>query len=159
MADRGEPPEGPPGSPTGGSEDEYRSLVFDESFVRAARLQEFSAQERMEDHAPAVRSLPPRHWRTGSRAAIALILLIALAFGTAVFMGLRHPYQAPVGRRAEPLTSTVVPWRPGAPYRAEPLRPCSPRAPPHSSEKVPRASTCRRSGGRTTSRTARWRAP
>ncbi|MFE3940801.1 hypothetical protein ACFXPV_02800 [Streptomyces sp. NPDC059118] len=112
MADRGEPPEGPPGSPTGGSEDEYRSLVFDESFVRAARLQEFSAQERMEDHAPAVRSLPARHWRTGSRAAIALILLIALAFGTAVFMGLRHPYQAPVGRRAEPLTSTVVPLAP-----------------------------------------------
>ncbi|MFE6662686.1 hypothetical protein ACFVFH_03845 [Streptomyces sp. NPDC057697] len=112
MADRGEPPEGPSGSPSGGSEDEYRSLVFDESFVRAARLQEFSAQERMEDHAPAVRSLPARHWRTGSRAAIALILLIALAFGTAVYMGLRDPYQAPVGRRAGPLASTVVPLAP-----------------------------------------------
>ncbi|MFG2213704.1 hypothetical protein ACIOZL_06040 [Streptomyces sp. NPDC087769] len=112
MASRGEPPEGPPESPTGGGEDEYRSLVFDESFVRAARLQEFSAQERMEDHAPAVRSLPARRLRTGPRAAIALVLLIALAFGMAVYMGLRHPYEAPVGRRAEPLRSTVVPLAP-----------------------------------------------
>lgn len=58
MTGRGEPPEGPPDN-TGG-EDEYRSLVFDESFVRAARLQEFSAQERMGMHARAVRSLPGR---------------------------------------------------------------------------------------------------
>ncbi|MFG2627654.1 hypothetical protein [Streptomyces sp. NPDC048473] len=112
MADRGEPPEGPPESAPGGGEDEYRSLVFDESFVRAARLKEFSAQERMGDHARAVRSLPARGFRAGSKAAIALVLLIALAFGTAVYMGFRHPYQAPVGRRAEPLRSTVVPLAP-----------------------------------------------
>ncbi|MER5845853.1 hypothetical protein ABT126_01820 [Streptomyces sp. NPDC002012] len=112
MADRGEPPEGPPESAPGGGEDEYRSLVFDESFVRAARLKEFSAQERMGGHARAVRSLPARGFRAGSKAAIALILLIALAFGTAVYMGFRHPYQAPVGRRAEPLRSTVVPLAP-----------------------------------------------
>ncbi|MFB7010905.1 MULTISPECIES: hypothetical protein [unclassified Streptomyces] len=112
MADRGEPPEGPPENVPGGGEDEYRSLVFDESFVRAARLKEFSAEERMEDHAPAVRSLPPRSLRAGSRAVIALVLLIALAFGTAVYMGFRHPYTAPVGRRAEPLRSTVVPLAP-----------------------------------------------
>ncbi|MEE1812577.1 SCO2583 family membrane protein [Streptomyces sp. BE133] len=112
MADRGEPPEGPPESTPGGGEDEYRSLVFDESFVRAARLKEFSAQERMGDHARAVRSLPARGFRAGSKAAIALVLLIALAFGTAVYMGFRHPYQAPVGRRAEPLRSTVVPLAP-----------------------------------------------
>ncbi|GGV77439.1 hypothetical protein GCM10015535_10590 [Streptomyces gelaticus] len=112
MARRGEPPEGPSESPAGGGEDEYRSLVFDESFVRAARLQEFSAQERMGDHAPAVRSLPSRRLRNGPRAAIALVLLIALAFGMAVYMGLRHPYEAPVGRRAEPLRSTVVPLAP-----------------------------------------------
>ncbi|MFF2008979.1 hypothetical protein ACFVWY_07875 [Streptomyces sp. NPDC058195] len=111
MADRGEPPEGP-GNPAGGGEDEYRSLVFDESFVRAARLREFSAQERMEDHAPAVRSLPTRRWRTGPRAAVVLILLITLAFGTAVFMGLSRPYQAPTARPAEPLRSTVIPLSP-----------------------------------------------
>ncbi|MFF8911818.1 hypothetical protein ACF08M_00445 [Streptomyces sp. NPDC015032] len=112
MADRGEPPEGPPENAPGGGEDEYRSLVFDESFVRAARLKEFSAQERMGDHARAVRSLPPRSFRAGSRAAIALVLLIALAFATAVYMGFRHPYPAPVGRRAEALRSTVVPLAP-----------------------------------------------
>ncbi|MFB7913369.1 hypothetical protein [Streptomyces sp. NPDC056061] len=112
MADRGEPPEGPPENAPGGGEDEYRSLVFDESFVRAARLKEFSAQERIADHTPAVRSLPPRRFRGGSRAAIVLVLLIALAFGTAVYMGFRNPYQAPVGRKVEPLRSTVIPLAP-----------------------------------------------
>ncbi|MFF9348311.1 hypothetical protein [Streptomyces sp. NPDC014734] len=116
MADRGEPPEGPSENPPGGGgEDEYRSLVFDESFVRAARLKEFSAQERIADHTPAVRSLPPRRFKTGSRAAIVLVLLIALAFGTAVYMGFRHPYQASVGRKVEPLRSTVIPLAPIGP--------------------------------------------
>ncbi|MEU1366447.1 hypothetical protein ABZ454_09950 [Streptomyces sp. NPDC005803] len=112
MADRGDPPEGPSENGASGSEDEYRSLVFDESFVRAARLQEFSAQERMGEHARAVRSLPGRAVRNGSRAALALVVLIALAFGTAVFMGFRHPYQSPVARRTEPLRMTVVPLAP-----------------------------------------------
>ncbi|MFF1847228.1 hypothetical protein ACFVW5_29645 [Streptomyces sp. NPDC058232] len=112
MTGRGEPPEGAPEGLPGGGEDEYRSVVFDESFVRAARLQEFSAQERMGEHARAVRSLPARHFRTGSRAVIALIVLIAIAFATAVYMGLSNPYQPPVGRRAEPLRSTVIPLAP-----------------------------------------------
>ncbi|TXS35834.1 SCO2583 family membrane protein [Streptomyces sp. OR43] len=112
MADRGDPPEGPSENGASGSEDEYRSLVFDESFVRAARLQEFSAQERMGEHARAVRSLPGRSVRNGSRAALALVVLIALAFGAAVFMGFRHPYPNPVTRRAEPLRMTVVPLAP-----------------------------------------------
>ena len=64
--------------------------MFDESFVRAARLQEFSAQERMADHAPAVRRRPPLH-RGLSRQALILVLLIAVAFGTAIYMGVRHP--------------------------------------------------------------------
>lgn len=111
MTGRGEPPEGPPENPAGG-EDEYRSLVFDESFVRAARLQEFSAQERMGDHAAAVRTLPGRAARNGSRAAIALVLLVALAFATAVYIGFRNPYPPPVTRHAEPLKATVVPLAP-----------------------------------------------
>lgn len=132
MADRGDPPEGPSENSASGSEDEYRSLVFDESFVRAARLQEFSAQERMGEHARAVRSLPGRAVRNGSRAALALVVLIALAFGTAVFMGFRHPYQNPVTRRAEPLRMTVVPLAPrgvvpmrhhSRPLREQPRRP------------------------------------
>ncbi|MFD5874245.1 hypothetical protein [Streptomyces sp. NPDC060322] len=115
MTGRGEPPEGPSENPSGG-EDEYRSLVFDESFVRAARLQEFSARERMGEHARAVRSLPRRgSRRRHSRAGIALVVLIVLAFATAVYTGFRNPYPAPVGRRAEPLRTTVIPLAPQGP--------------------------------------------
>lgn len=112
MTGRGDPPEGTPDGVPGGGEDEYRSVVFDESFVRAARLQEFSARERMGEHARAVRS---RHaWaRAGaSRQAVVLILLIALAFAAAVYMGVRHPYQAPPPQTVEPLRSSVVPLAP-----------------------------------------------
>ncbi|POX39069.1 hypothetical protein C3486_20085 [Streptomyces sp. Ru73] len=112
MTGPGDPPEGTPEGAPGGGEDEYRSVVFDESFVRAARLQEFSAQERMGDHAPAVRS---RHaWSRfgGSRQALILVLLIALAFGTAIYMGVRHPYRAPDPTPAPPLRSTVIPLAP-----------------------------------------------
>ncbi|MEU1122668.1 hypothetical protein ABZ371_03570 [Streptomyces sp. NPDC005899] len=118
MTGHGEPPEGPPDDPPGG-EDEYRSLVFDESFVRAAQLQEFSAQERMGEHARAVRSLPGRGRRRRSRAAIALVVLIALAFATAVYMGFRSPYPTPVGRHAEPLRTTVVPLAPRGPVHGD----------------------------------------
>ncbi|QNE77436.1 hypothetical protein F0344_25110 [Streptomyces finlayi] len=111
MTGRGEPPEGPPENPAGG-EDEYRSLVFDESFVRAARLQEFSAQERLGDHTAAVRPLPGRVARNGSKAAMALVLLIALAFATAVYIGFRNPYPPPAVTRAEPLKVTTVPLAP-----------------------------------------------
>lgn len=111
MTGRREPPEGPPENSSGG-EDEYRSLVFDESFVRAARLQEFSAKERMGEPARAVRSLPgsPAHRR--SRAAVVLVVLIALAFAVAVYMGFRNPYPPPAGRHAEPLRTTLIPLAP-----------------------------------------------
>ncbi|MGV9880935.1 SCO2583 family membrane protein [Streptomyces sp. NPDC003006] len=111
MGGPGDPPAGTPeGAPSGG-EDEYRSVVFDESFVRAARLQEFSAQERMGDHARAVRRRPALH-RGLSRQVVLLVVLIALAFGTAIFMGIRHPYQSPTAKRPEPLRMTVVPLAP-----------------------------------------------
>ncbi|MFD7499761.1 hypothetical protein [Streptomyces sp. NPDC059850] len=112
MTGRGDPPEGTPEGVPGGGEDEYRSVVFDESFVRAARLQEFSAQERMDDHSRAVRSR--RAWaRAGaSRQAVVLVLLIAFAFAAAVYMGVRHPYQAPEPQAVEPLRSSVVPLSP-----------------------------------------------
>lgn len=97
MGGPGEPPGGTPEGASAGGEDEYRSVVFDESFVRAARLQEFSAQERLADHAPAVRRRPPLH-RGLSRQALILVLLIAVAFGTAIYMGVRHPYQTPVAQ-------------------------------------------------------------
>ncbi len=112
MGGPGNPPEGAPEGGPGGGEDEYRSVVFDESFVRAARIQEFSAQERIADHAPAVRRRPPLR-RGLSRQALVLVLLIAVAFGTAVYMGVRHPYQAPAARQpVEPLRMTVIPLAP-----------------------------------------------
>ncbi|MEH0423343.1 SCO2583 family membrane protein [Streptomyces sp. B21-083] len=112
MGGPGDPPEGTPEAAPGGGEDEYRSVVFDESFVRAARLQEFSAQERLDDHAPAVRRRQPLH-RGLSRQALILVLLIAVAFGTAIYMGVRNPYQSPVAEPAsEPLRMTVIPLAP-----------------------------------------------
>lgn len=112
MGGPGDPPEGTPEGGPGGGEDEYRSVVFDESFVRAARLQEYSAQERMADHAPAVRRRPSRH-RGLSRQALVLVLLIAVAFGTAIYMGVRHPYGSAAARRTvDPLRMTVIPLVP-----------------------------------------------
>ncbi|MPY52658.1 SCO2583 family membrane protein [Streptomyces acidicola] len=112
MGGPGDPPEGPPEGAPGG-EDEYRSVVFDESFVRAARLQEFSAQERISDHAPAVRRRPPLR-RGLSRQALILVLLIAMAFGTAIYMGMRHPYRTPTAQPTDPLRMTVIPLAPQA---------------------------------------------
>ncbi|MEU4212264.1 hypothetical protein AB0F13_20065 [Streptomyces sp. NPDC026206] len=111
----GDPPEGTPEGAPGGGDEEYRSVVFDESFVRAARLQEFSARERMDDHAPAVRT---RHaWArvSASRQVLLLVMLIALAFGTAVYMGLRHPYKEPRPPAAEALRTALVPLAPRDP--------------------------------------------
>lgn len=67
----------------------------------------------MGDHAPAVRSRPPLR-RGLSRQALILVLLIAVAFGTAIYMGVRHPYQSPAssGPPAEPLRMTVIPLAP-----------------------------------------------
>ncbi|MGW1008968.1 SCO2583 family membrane protein [Streptomyces termitum] len=113
MAGRGDPPEGTPEGLPGG-EDEYRSLVFDEAFVRAAHLQEYSARERMGEHALAVRSRPGPA-RRGSGQALLLVLLILLAFGTAFYLGLRNPYQPPPDQPAEPLRTTVVPLAPQGP--------------------------------------------
>ncbi|MET7699812.1 MULTISPECIES: SCO2583 family membrane protein [unclassified Streptomyces] len=111
MGGPAEPPEGTPEGAPGGGEDEYRSVVFDESFVRAARLQEFSAQERITDHAPAVRRRPALR-RGLSRQALILVVLIAVAFGTAIYMGVRHPYENPAAQPAEPLRMTVIPLSP-----------------------------------------------
>ncbi len=66
----------------------------------------------MEDHARAVRT---RHaWARlgGARQAVLLALLIVIAFGTAIYMGVRHPYRPPEPMAAEPLRSTVVPLAP-----------------------------------------------
>ncbi|MGW2489320.1 SCO2583 family membrane protein [Streptomyces sp. NPDC001606] len=111
MGGPGDPPEGTPEGGPGGAEDEYRSVVFDESFVRAARLREYSAEERMADHAPAVRRRPPLS-RGLTRQLLVLVVLIAVAFATAVYMGVRHPYTPEARRPVQPLRMTVVPLAP-----------------------------------------------
>ncbi|GGO80842.1 SCO2583 family membrane protein [Wenjunlia tyrosinilytica] len=110
MTGRGDPPEGAPDGIPGG-DDEYRSVVFDESFVRAARIQEFSATERMRSDARAVRTRGRLHGSV-SRQAFALILLIALAFGTAVYMGIRHPYRQPDTAVPTQATMAMIPLAP-----------------------------------------------
>jgi hypothetical protein len=111
MSGPGDPPEGTPEGASGGGEDEYRSVVFDESFVRAARIQEYSARERQDDAARPVRI---RHVlpRGLARQATALILLIVLAFGFALYMGVRHPYKARDADTGEQLHVTVIPLVP-----------------------------------------------
>ncbi|MEV4329363.1 hypothetical protein AB0K02_02275 [Streptomyces sp. NPDC049597] len=113
MARRGDPPEGTPEGLPGG-EDEYRSVVFDESFVRAARVQEFSAEERMGEHAPAVRSVPGGG-RRPSHQILLLVLVVAVAFGTAVYLGIRQPHQPAAARPAEQVRITLVPLAPRGP--------------------------------------------
>jgi hypothetical protein len=111
MSGPGNPPEGTPEGASGGGEDEYRSVVFDESFVRAARIQEFSAQERLDDadRAVRVRHVLPRGL---ARQAVALIMLIVVAFGFAIYMGVRHPYKGRGQDAAEQLRATVIPLVP-----------------------------------------------
>lgn len=114
MAGPGDPPEGNPEGSPGGGEDEYRSVVFDESFVRAARIQEFSARERLDGSARSVRTR--RLWARGGapRQALVLVLLIAVAFGTAVYLGIRNPYDQPAPPVAQSLQITLLPLAPTA---------------------------------------------
>ncbi|SHL00292.1 hypothetical protein SAMN05216499_102293 [Actinacidiphila paucisporea] len=112
-----------PEGASGGGEDEYRSVVFDESFVRAARIQEYSARERQDDadHPVRIRHVLPRGL---ARQAVALVLLIVLAFGFAIYMGVRHPYEERDADSGEQLRVTVIPLVPGGTVPA-----VSPRVP------------------------------
>ncbi len=92
----------------GGGDDEFRSVVFDESFVRAARIQEYSASERLSGMDPAVRTRRPWLRPGGYRQVFVLVVLIALAFGSAVYMGVRHPYRGAATPRGVSLRTTLV---------------------------------------------------
>jgi hypothetical protein len=114
MSGHADPPEGTPEGVPGGGDDEYRSVVFDESFVRAARIREFSAQERLDDasHAVRVRHAMPRGI---ARQAMAMVMLIVVAFGFAVYMGVRHPYTSKHSTPVAQLRATVIPLVPTGP--------------------------------------------
>ncbi|MER6910904.1 hypothetical protein ABT354_04405 [Streptomyces sp. NPDC000594] len=119
MAGRRGPPDGTPEGLPDGGEDEYRSVVFDESFVQAARLQEYSARERLDGHTRAVRSLPAHRPPAGSLPTFFIIgllsLLIALVFGTAIYLGIRPSFQDRSTGRPAPLRITVIPLAPQGP--------------------------------------------
>lgn len=110
MGGRAEPPEGTPEGGPGG-EDEFRSVVFDESFVRAARIQELSAQERMSSGTRPIRRSGLRGSGL-SRQALALMLLVSMAFAAAVYLGTKHPYPTVRGNAAE-LSISVIPLTAG----------------------------------------------
>lgn len=106
-------------------------MVFDDSFVEAARIQEYSAKERLEDeeHAP-VRRRPlsayeglgvlagddgdggVRRRLGASRQGIVLVLLIIVAFGMAIYMGVRTPYPSPSVSPTQPMRITLLPLAP-----------------------------------------------
>ncbi|MBV6703255.1 hypothetical protein [Kitasatospora aureofaciens] len=126
MGDPREPPEGTPdGGP--GNEDEYRSVVFDESFVRAARIQELSARERLSGSfgratRPRVRLGP---LGTVPRQALALLLLILLAFAAAVYFGVSSPKGTTARPEGSQLTVSLVSLSPASVVRpvADPANP------------------------------------
>lgn len=66
----------------------------------------------MGEHARAVRSLPNGTGSTGARQLLIIVLLVAVAFGTALYLGVRPSYQAPSGKRAAPLRITLIPLAP-----------------------------------------------
>lgn len=115
MAGRTDPPEGTPGGAPGAGDEEYPSTVFDESFVRAARLQELSAQERLEEHTQAVRSRLPEPGgavRSVPKQGIALALIILLAFAAAIYLGSNNPYGNGSSAVMEAPVGSVVPLAP-----------------------------------------------
>ncbi|GAA2154506.1 hypothetical protein GCM10009760_53440 [Kitasatospora kazusensis] len=118
MGDPREPPEGTPDG--AGNDDEYAAVVFDESFVRAARIQELSARERLGGQYP--RAVRPRIFLgpLGSlpRQAVALLLLIAMAFAAAVYFGVSAPPRLGAQPSGNQLTVSLVALTPSSPVTA-----------------------------------------
>ncbi|MFD9127931.1 hypothetical protein, partial [Kitasatospora sp. NPDC059571] len=117
----GDPREPPEGAPDGGSgnDDEFRSVVFDESFVRAARIQELSARERLGGGYRATRpriGLGP--FGSLPRQAVALLLVVVLAFAAAVYFGISSPHRQAAPPSGNQLTSNAVALSPSAPVAA-----------------------------------------
>jgi hypothetical protein len=74
--------------------------------------------------ARAVRARRP--WSRGgaNSQVVILVVLIVLAFGTAVYLGVRHPYRSPMLPQAQALRITLIPLAPQGPVpeaAADPL--------------------------------------
>ncbi len=115
VGDPREPPEGTPEDGSG-NEDEFRSVVFDESFVQAARIQELSARERLAGSFGKATRQRVRLGPLGSvpRQALALLLLILLAFGAAVYFGVSSPRGVPARPEGSQLTVSLVALSPAS---------------------------------------------
>lgn len=136
MSGRENPPGGTPEGVPGG-DDEYRSVVFDESFVRAARIQEYSAEERIGGGSRAVRTRPLWRRASGSRQVLLLILVIVLAFSTAIYLGVRNPYRTESPPSAIELNMTVIPLAPASAGGSSPAgRPTSSGPSPGAATKM-----------------------
>lgn len=124
----GDPREPPEGAPDGGSgnDDEFRSVVFDESFVRAARIQELSAQERLGGSSTVAR---PRVgfgvFGTLPRQAVALLLVVLMAFAAAVYFGVSAPHRDAAPPFGNQLTTALTALSPSGqvPAVSDPGRP------------------------------------
>ncbi|WP_354640350.1 hypothetical protein [Kitasatospora camelliae] len=117
----GVPREPPDGTPEGGSsDDEFRSVVFDESFVRAARIQELSARERL--GGGVGRPTRPRIGLgpLGSlpRQALALLLVVVVAFAAAVYFGVSAPNRQGAPAAGNQLTTSLTALAPAGPVVA-----------------------------------------
>ncbi|MFD8597409.1 hypothetical protein ACFV1L_20630 [Kitasatospora sp. NPDC059646] len=118
----GDPREPPEGTPEGGSnDDEFRSVVFDESFVKAARIQELSAQERLAGAFGRATRIRGWGW-FGSlpRQAVVLLLLVAIAFAAAVYFGVSSPRGQVAAPSGAQLTAAVTPLSPSGTVSAVP---------------------------------------
>ncbi|MFJ8624114.1 hypothetical protein ACIRD3_14860 [Kitasatospora sp. NPDC093550] len=91
-------------------------MVFDESFVRAARIQELSARERLAGSFGKATRQRVRLGPLGSvpRQALALLLLILIAFGAAVYFGVTSPKGAPARPEGSQLTVSLVALSPAS---------------------------------------------
>jgi hypothetical protein len=106
MAGRSDPPGGPSGDVPGSGDEEFRSTVFDESFVRSAQLEEYSARQRLEDHTSPVRSRVGQAAALGggnlSKNGLAIAAVLLTAVLIALFLGNRGPYRAETPAALEP---------------------------------------------------------
>ncbi|WP_051830304.1 hypothetical protein [Streptomyces pyridomyceticus] len=90
--------------------------MFDESFVQAARIQELSARERLAGSFGKATRQRVRLGPLGSvpRQALALLLLILLAFGAAVYFGVSSPRGVPARPEGSQLTVSLVALSPAS---------------------------------------------
>ncbi|MDB1088185.1 hypothetical protein PJ985_11480 [Streptomyces sp. ACA25] len=118
MTGRTGPPEGTPGGVPGGGDEELRSTVFDESFIRAAQLEEFSARQRLEERTSPVRDRPAAQIAgMASRApkqGLALALVVLTAIVAAIYLGGNNAYGPGQPAPVPPPHAVVIPLVPQA---------------------------------------------